>query len=63
MNPAWMLAIPKAKRTTKEDVEAYENKRLVISVAYLLHDLKMNLFLEFNSNECCSYHHFLDIGT
>ena len=49
MNPAWMLAIPKAKRTTKEDVEAYENKRLVISVTYLLHDLKMNLFLEFNS--------------
>ena len=49
MNPAWMLAIPKAKRTTKEDVEAYENRRLAISVTYLLHDLKMNLFLEFNS--------------
>jgi len=29
MNPAWMLAIPKTKRTTREEVEAYRNKRLV----------------------------------
>ena len=29
MNPAWILTIPKAKRTTREEVEAYRNKRLV----------------------------------